>query len=57
MSFPLMLSDVMPFGKHKDVQIEDLIYDEPRYMTWLAEETDTDFDIEVTKLMEERKLI
>lgn len=53
----LGLTDVMPFGKFKGEQVEDLIYDEPSYMTWLVEEEVTEFDEEVTKIMEERKMI
>lgn len=53
----LRLTSSMPFGKHKGEQIEDLLYDSPAYMTWLAEETDVEFDVEVIKTMEELKLI
>lgn len=48
------LTDVMPFGKHKGKQIEDLIYDELGYVTWLFEEDEIEFDVEVIKILEER---
>ncbi len=51
------LEDVIKFGKHKGEQIEDLIYDEPGYMTWLYEEEVIAFDEEVIRIMEERKII
>lgn len=53
----LGLEDMMPFGKHRMCQIEDLVYDEPGYMRWLAEDTDTDLDQEVLDLMVEQKII
>ena len=47
----------MPFGKHKGKQVEDLIYDHPGYLTWLFEEEVCEFDEELTKTCEERKII
>ncbi len=59
MSFrPLRLSDVIPFGKkHKGDQVEDLIYDDPNYMAWLYNEEVVEFDDEVIKQLEEKKII
>ena len=57
MYYPLKLYHTMPFGKHKGEQVEDLIYDQPDYITWLAENTDIEFAPETMKLMEEKKLV
>lgn len=54
---PLRLSDSMPFGKHEGEEIEDLIYDDPGYMSWLFSEEVVVLDVEVIKQMEERKII
>ena len=53
----LRLSDVMPFGKYNGEQIEDLIYDQPGYMAWCFNEDVVDFDEEVVKQLEEKKII
>lgn len=53
----LKLTDVMPFGKHKGEQIEDLIYDDPSYLAWLINEEMVDFDVAVLETLEERKVI
>ena len=53
----LSLTDVMKFGVHKGEQIEDLIYDYPGYVTWLVEEEVVIFDEEVTRMLEELKII
>lgn len=54
---PLGLSDSMPFVKHKGREIEDLIYDEPNYLAWCVNEEIVVFDDEVTKQLEEKKII
>ncbi len=54
---PLRLSDSMPFGKHKGQEIEDLIYDEQSYLAWCVNEEIVVFDDEVTKQLEEKKII
>lgn len=53
----LRLSDIMKFGKHKGEQIEDLLYDDPKYLVWLFEEEIVELDHEVIEQMEQRKLI
>ena len=54
---PLKLTDSMPFGKHKDEQIEDIIYDDPSYMAWLVQEDAVELDHTVTELLEELKIV
>lgn len=53
----LGLTDTFPFGKHKGQQVEDLLYDDPQYLTWCVDEEVVEFDEEVLHQMEERKLI
>lgn len=54
---PLRLSDPMPFGKHEDEEIEDIIYDHPDYMAWLVRDEIIKLDSEVIKVLEDRKII
>lgn len=51
------LTDVLKFGKYKGEQIEDLIYDDPGYISWLYEEEVIEFDEDTIRIMEERKII
>ena len=53
----LSLTDLFPFGKHKGDQVEDVIYDDPNYLTWCVQEEVFDFDDNAKKSMEERKII
>jgi uncharacterized protein (DUF3820 family) len=53
----LRLTDTMPFGKYKGQEIEDLLYEAPNYLAWCANEEIVQFDEEVIKQMEDRKLI
>lgn len=53
----LGLADCMPFGKYQDKQIEDLICDDPLYLQWCVNEEVVKFDEEVTKQLEEMKVI
>ena len=53
----LGLADTMPFGKHQGEQIEDLLYDDPTYLTWLFDGEMVSFDCEVIKKMGDFKLI
>jgi len=53
----LRLSDVMPFGKHKGQEIEDLIHDHPDYLAWCVNEEVVNFDEEVINQLSERKII
>lgn len=41
------MDHIMTFGKHEGHQVEDILEDDPSYMVWLAEETNTDLDEEV----------
>ncbi len=54
---PLKLTDFMPFGIHKGEQIEDMLYDHPGYLAWCVENEVIDFDDEVMKQLNERKII
>lgn len=42
----LTLESILNFGKHKGRQVEDLIDDEPGYLTWLCEKEIRPFDEE-----------
>lgn len=54
----LRLSDLIPFGKkHKGDQVEDLIYDDPSYLAWCVNEEVCEFDDEVIKQLEDKKII
>lgn len=53
----LRLDDFLYFGKHKGMQVEDLLDDDPGYLCWLYEENAEIFDSEVLKEMEKRKII
>jgi hypothetical protein len=54
---PLRLTDVFKFGKYKDGQVEDIIYDDPGYMAWCVNESVVSFDEEVMRQLEEMKII
>ena len=41
------MDDAMTFGKHKGTEIEEILDDDPEYLKWAAENTDTEFDAEV----------
>ena len=43
----LGMDDKMPFGQYKDTEIEEILGDDPEYLKWVAEDTDTEFDAEV----------
>jgi len=42
-------SFVMPFGKHKNKTIGELLDIDPWYISWLAENTDMDFDHDILR--------
>lgn len=46
---PLTMESLMPFGKYEGEQIEDLLVDQPEYLIWLRDNTDTVFDEEVSE--------
>ncbi len=50
------LCDCMFFGKHEGQQIEDIIEDDPNYITWMYE-SGFSFDDESIALMEDKKII
>lgn len=51
----LGFDDGMPFGKHKDVVIKDLLDDEPEYLEWLIANTDVQFNSDVLEALEMTK--
>jgi len=53
----LYLDSTMPFGMHTGEMIEDMLDDEPDYMSWLYEQSNIEFDLEVIRQMEDRKII
>lgn len=52
----LDLETILSFGKHKGCQLEDVIYDDPQYISWLILNTDHDFDEETLELITKRKI-
>ena len=54
--YEMRLTSIFSFGKHKGDQVEDVIYDDPSYMTYLFNEG-FKFDSDVVRLLEELKLI
>jgi uncharacterized protein (DUF3820 family) len=53
----LRLDDFLNFGKYKGWQVEDLIDDDPNYLSWLYDQDDEIFDIDVIDQLEKRKII
>ena len=53
----LTLEDFLGFGKHKGEQIEDILHDDPSYLSWLYETKDELFAEDVIAALENRKLI
>ena len=47
MSKDLGVDDLMPFGKYKGRQIEDLLIDDIEYLVWVVESGNEIFDEEV----------
>lgn len=50
----LGLDDLLPFGKYKGEQVEDVLMDDREYIVWLAENTQVDFDEEVLQKLERK---
>lgn len=48
------LEDMMPWGQHEGIQIEDLIEDKPDYIRWLCEDSSIEFDEETLELIAKR---
>ena len=36
------MSEIMPFGKYKGIDIDDVAEADPQYIVWLADNTDID---------------
>lgn len=51
------LESIFCFGKHKGKQVEDMIEDQPGYITWLVSKEVISFDEETYQLLEEKGLI
>lgn len=51
------LQSEFKFGKYegKEVDVEDVVEDDPSYVRWLVENTDTQFDDEVLEALEKRE--
>lgn len=47
----LTLDSILDFGKHKGMQVEDMIYDQPGYLRWLVEKTDRKISANVIEKM------
>lgn len=45
------VNDVLTFGKHKDVTVEDILHDEPGYFDWLFEKKIITATPEMTELI------
>lgn len=54
---PFFLNTIMPFGSHQGEMIEDMLDDEPDYLAWLYQCDNIEFDLEVIREMEDRKII
>lgn len=44
---PLAEDSVMPFGKYKGTKISRILEIEPMYLSWLKENTDVEFSVDV----------
>lgn len=55
-STALTLDTILDFGKYEGEQIEDIIEDDPNYITWMYEHN-FEFDDEAIKKLEEKKII
>lgn len=53
----LTLESIFDFGKHKDKQVEDVIEDFPRYISWMVENEVREFDTEVMELLAKKGII
>jgi hypothetical protein len=49
------LEGTLKFGKYKGQQVEDVVEDDPGYIRWLVENTDTHFDDEVLETLSKRE--
>ena len=53
----MTLESIFKFGKNKGKQVEDLLDDDPDYLTWCAENEVVEFDEECLEVMGRRGLI
>jgi uncharacterized protein (DUF3820 family) len=49
------LESTFRFGKYKGRQVEDVVEDDPGYIRWLCENTETEFDDAVLEALEKRE--
>lgn len=54
---PLTLDTILSFGKHKGMQVEDVIEDHPSYIQWMLREDVRQFDEETLQLLEKKGII
>jgi len=48
------LEDCFTFGRYRDMQLEDVIDDDPEYIAWCVEKGIVDFDEETMELITKR---
>ena len=53
----LEMTDFMPFGKHKGQQVEDVMHDDPEYVSWLIDNDVMGFSEMVMQKAEDMKII
>lgn len=49
----LSLDDILPFGKHKGLTVEEIIKEYPDYMEWLTDEAGVELDEVASNVLEE----
>ncbi len=54
---PLTLDTILSFGKHKGMQVEDVIEDHPNYVEWMVREDIRQFDEETLQFLEKKGII
>ena len=53
----MTLESIFTFGKHEGEQVEDLLDDDPGYLTWCAENEAVLFEEECLEIMGRRGLV
>jgi len=53
----LGLEDILTFGKHKDKQLEDVIEDDPSYISYLVMYGVVGFDEETCELISKKGIV
>ncbi len=56
-STELGLEDILTFGKHKDKQLEDVIEDDPSYISYLVMYGVVGFDEETCELISKKGIV